>query len=395
MTLRRYLLSSLCGLCALAVSAGSFDEALSTLVSNNLAPRAEALRLEAEALNQEAENMLASPEAEFSRVWGSNAEVGNKWALSVSQSFDWPGVYAARREAARNGRAAAQYIREATLLDTRAEARQLLLEVIHLRQVLDMQRELATRIDSMVVLYRKGAEEGTETRLDYNKTVLERIAIHKELHTLEAQQAELEMRLQDFNGGKDPAGILALVGNEYPAAPAIPSAPGIEVVRQRDPAYAAAKAQSEAAMSLAKVENRSKWPGFSVGYVHETELGGNFDGFSVGITFPSFSAGKKARAARLEADAAMMDAEMQVIKVAAGMRGDLRRAAYLREVIEEYAPVIHDTENMRLLHKAFEAGQITYLSYIEESNYFISARRDYLDTLFEYHSLLGSLARYD
>lgn len=395
MTLRRYLLSSLCGLCAVAVSAGSFDEALSTLVSNNLAPRAEALRLEAEALNQEAENMLASPEAEFSRVWGSNAEVGNKWALSVSQSFDWPGVYAARREAARNGRAAAQYIREATLLDTRAEARQLLLEVIHLRQVLDMQRELATRIDSMVVLYRKGAEEGTETRLDYNKTVLERIAIHKELHTLEAQQAELEMRLQDFNGGKDPAGILALVGNEYPAAPAIPSAPGIEVVRQRDPAYAAAKAQSEGAMSLAKVENRSKWPGFSVGYVHETELGGNFDGFSVGITFPSFSVGKKARAARLEADAAMMDAEMQVIKVAAGMRGDLRRAAYLREVIEEYAPVIHDTENMRLLHKAFEAGQITYLSYIEESNYFISARRDYLDTLFEYHSLLGSLARYD
>ncbi len=395
MTLKRHLLSPLCGLLALASYAGQFDEALTTLVANNLAPRAEALRLEAEALNQEAENILASPEAEFSRVWGSNAEVGNKWALSVSQSFDWPGVYAARREAARNGRTAAQYIREATLLDTRAEARQLLLEVIHLRQVLDMHRELAARIDSMVVLYRKGAEEGTETRLDYNKTVLERIAIHKELHTLEAQQAELEMRLQDFNGGKDPSGILAMVGDEYPAAPALPSAPGIEVVRQRDPAYAAAKAQSDAAKSLAKVENRSKWPGFSVGYVHETELGGNFDGFSIGITFPSFSAGKKARAARLEADAAMLDAEMQVIKVAAGMRGDLRRAAYLREVIEEYAPVIHDTENVRLLRKAYEAGQITYLTYIEESNYFISARRDYLDTLFEYHSLLASLARYD
>lgn len=379
----------------LAASATPFDDALATLLANNLAPRAEQLRAQAGIETMKADNQLPPPEAEFSRVWGSNAEVGNKWALSISQGFDWPGIYSARREAVRKARTASQYLYESTLLEARAEARQLLIDAIHNAQLLDMQTELAGYVDAMVEIYRKGAEEGTETRLDYNKTVLERIAVHRELHALEAQQAELVAQITAFNGGLDPGPILAMAGKEYPAALALPSAPTADMLRQRDPAYAAAMAQSEAARSLVKVENRSRFPGFSIGYEHETELGGNFDGFSIGITLPTFTRKHQAKAAALEAEAALIDAEMQLAKVSATMSGDLRRLTALREVIEEYEPVINDPSNIQLLRKAFEAGQITYLTFIEESNYFISARRDYIDILWEYHTLLANLAKYE
>lgn len=328
-------------------------------------------------------------------MWGSNAEVGNKWALSVSQGFDWPGIYSARREAIARSETAAQFLRESTLLEARAQARQKLLDAIHNAQLLKLQRDLAGYVDTMVEIYRKGAEDGTQTRLDYNKTVLERIAVHRELHLLEAQQAELVAQLTAFNGGQDPTPILELVGSEYPPAPAIPSAPTVETLRQRDPAYAAAIARNEAARSLVKVENRSRFPGFSIGYEHETEAGGNFDGFSIGITLPMFSRKHQAKAVALEAEAALIDAEIELTQVSATMQGDLKRLGSLRYVMDEYEPVINDATNIQLLRKAFEAGQITYLTFIEESNYFISAHKDYIDMMWEYQTLLGNLAKYE
>ncbi|MCM1164250.1 MAG: TolC family protein [Muribaculaceae bacterium] len=373
----------------------TFDNALATLIQSNPSVRSQQLRAESENLNLEADNQLAGPEAEFSRVWGSNSEVGNKWALSVSQSFDWPGVYAARRQAARQARSASQYLLESTMVETRAQARQLLLDAIHLAQLLDMHTSLAQRVDSLESYFRIAASEGIETRLDYNKTVIERIAVHRELHSLQSQWSELMAQISAFGGGIDPAPLVAQVGTTYPPAPALPTAPSIEMLRERDPAYAAAMEQRKAAQSMVKVERRQRMPGFSVGYVHETELGGNFDGFSIGITLPTWGRNRKALAASLEAEASLADAEMELATTHATMKGDLKRLSALKEIIDEYAPVVESKEQFTLLRSALDARLITYLTYIEESNYIIAARRDYIDTLWEYHTLLGRLARFD
>lgn len=390
------LLALFCAsMAAHAYAVTPFDEAVDMLVANNLALRAESLRGEAEVQNLLAENQLGGPEAEFSRVWGSNAEVGNKWALSVSQGFDWPGVYAARRHAAAHASRATQMLRESAMLDARTEARQLLVDAIHLRQILSMQDTLASRVDRLLEVYRRGAEEGTETRLDYNKTALERISIHRELHSLQGQWDELTAQLRTFNSGADVEPILVLVGTDYPPVPAVLEAPSAALIRERDPAYAAAAATAEQQRSMVKVENLSRLPGFSVGYVHETELGGNFDGFSIGLTIPSWGKNRKARAASLEADAALADAEMAVVTRSASMNATVAKLRALREVLDEYEPIVNDPANLELLHLAYKEGQITYLTFIEESNYFIAARRDYADTLYEYHTLLVNLTRYN
>ncbi|MCM1521390.1 MAG: TolC family protein [Muribaculaceae bacterium] len=372
-----------------------FDKALSTLLNSNQTMKSARLRSAASLLDVKAENQLDGPEVEFSRVWGSNRAAGNKWELSVSQSFDWPGVYAARREAFIRAETASQFITESEMIETRAEARQLLLDAIHLEQVLEMQTTLAHRVDSLEQYFRLAAEEGIETRLDYNKTVIERISVHRELHTLQSQWGELMSSIEAFGGGLDAEALVRTLGGEYPPVATIPMAPTREMLKQRDPAYAAAVAQSEAARSMMKVENRLRLPGFSVGYVHETELGARFDGFSIGVALPSWGRNHKSKAALLEAEASLMDAEIELVKTHASMNGDVRRLAALKEVIDEYEPVVGSNDQGALLKSALDAGLITYLTYIEESNYLIAARRDYLDTLWEYHSIVGRLARYD
>ena len=372
-----------------------FDRALEQLVNGNPSIRTTALRSEAETEALKGENTLGGPEAEFSRVWGSNAEAGNKWGFSVSQGFDWPGVYAARREAIRTASVAAQYLRESTLLDVRQQAGQLLLDLIHLNQLIEMQTALAARADEMVEIYRQGAEDGTQTRLDYNKSVLERIAVHRELHSLQAQYDTLLEQMSDFAGSSDISGITGIMGNTYPEWPLAPTVPTDDLLRQRDPAYAAAMARVEAAKSIAKVERRMSLPGFSVGYVHESEAGGSFNGFSIGISLPSYGRKHQTRATRLEAEASALEAETALLTAASAMRAEAHRVRVLGEAINEYEPVVKDTSNIQLLTKAFRAGQITYLTYIQECNYFMAAYRDYLDTLYEYQSAVWRLRRYE
>ena len=394
MTLR--LLPLLTAVIIPAAMAGStpFDEALAEVIGNNLSVRAEASRAQIETENILGENTLEAPEVSFSRVWGSRKEYGNKWSLGVSQSFDWPGVYAARREAARTARSASQYMLESTLLDLRQEVRTLFIDIIHNTQLIEIQTELVDRMNQMEAYYKKAAEAGAETRLDYNKTVIERIAVHRELHTLEAQRSTLMSTLSTLNGGKDIDGIIAKLGNAYPIT-RVPESIDKTVIMKRDPQYAAALAGVEAAKSMVKVEKRSRIPGFSIGYEHESEGDENFNGFSIGLTLPVWGRGHQIKASTLEAEASLMDAELALTRRVAEMNGDRKQLDTLRHIMDEYEPVVNEKSNYELLHKALKAGQITFLTYIEESNYFIAAKRDYLDTLYEYNLILTRLARYE
>ncbi|MDE6065333.1 MAG: TolC family protein, partial [Duncaniella sp.] len=167
-----------------------------------------------------------------------------------------------------------------------------------------------------------------------------------------------------------------------------------EIIKECDPQYAAAKAAVEAAKSMVKVEKRSRIPGFSIGYEHETDGDERFDGFSIVLTLPVWGRKHQIKASTLEAEASLMDAEMTLARRVAEMNGDLNQLKTLRHIIDEYEPVINDQSNLSLLRKALEAGQIDFLTYIQEVNYFLAARRDYLDTLYQYNQALVRLSRY-
>ena len=378
----------------IAAGANTFDDVLSEVMSNNLTGRAEAARAEAQTEGILGENTLESPEVEFSRVWNTEAGGENKWSLSVSQSFDWPGVYAARREAARTSRIASQYLVESTLLDLRMEVSTLLIDIIYNAQLIEMQSELVDRMNRMEAYYKKAADAGSETRLDYNKTVLERIAVHRELHSMEAQRETLLASLQALNGGKDVTELAKRLGSLYPIMPAVENL-SAELIKERDPQYAAALASVEAAKSMVKVEKRLRIPGFTLGYEHEVEGTETFNGFSIGLTLPVWGRKHQIKAGTLEAEAALMDAEMALARRLAEMEGDRRQLASLRTILDEYEPVVNDKANYELLHKALTAGQINFLTFIQEANYFIAAKRDYIDTLYEYNLTLTRLSRYN
>lgn len=378
-----------------ATAQTAFDTALNTVVRNNLTARAEEARSQSEISAMKAENTLAGPEVEYSRVWGSPREIGTKWDLSVTQSFDWPGIYRARAEAVKQATVAAQYLREATALDVRQEVRLLLLDIINSNKLIKMQTDLAERADAVADKYRQGAEQGELTRLDYNKAKLERITVHRELHSLEAQRAQIVDQLLALNGGQPVDEIVASLGTDYHTEQLLNTPQMLQLLRDRDPKYNSLMASSQVALAKVKTEKMNRLPGFTVGYTHEQD-GGSFNGFTVGISLPSWSGRKhQIESAKMESIALATEADMYLIKREAEIKADQDQIKSLRTIIDEFEPVVNDNSNFTLLRKAFDAGEINYITYIQEVNYFTEATRQYLEALYAYNVALARLSKYN
>lgn len=391
--MRRIYLPLLFVLNAFMVTADNFSEAMNTIVSNNLSVKYNEASDAAKLEELKGENILEAPEVEFEHVWGAE-NIGRKWNLSVSQSFDWPGVYEARKESIRTSGVAMQYLRESAMLDVRAEVKTALIDLIYTRRKIDAISGLSESMGKLVEIYRTAVEKRELTRLDYNKAVLEKIDMDRELKSLKGELAVLVSQLEALNGGKSVSSIIEKLGDEYPGYTLSDLVPNTDMVKERDPQYAAAMASIDANKSLVKVEKLNRFPGFSLGYVHEYEMGEKFNGFSIGITLPFLTGKNKLKAARLQTEALNYEADMQLTERVAELNGIYRQAVALHDLIEQSEPVIMDGANFELLKKALDGGQISLLTYLQEVHYFRAAQSDFLDTVYQYQLALAKLSRY-
>ena len=131
--MRRQIIALSLPFLSLGLLASDFDDVLDTVVKNNLGLKYGLADKEASIAEMKSENTLEAPEVGFESLWGMKG-IGDKRNFSISQSFDWPGVYAARSEAVRKSETAMQYLRESAVIDTRMEVRMLLLDIIYARQ---------------------------------------------------------------------------------------------------------------------------------------------------------------------------------------------------------------------------------------------------------------------
>jgi len=377
-----------------SASASDFDKVLNTVVSNNMALKYADAENQAAIASLKSENTLDAPEIGFESLWGAKG-IGDKRNFSISQGFDWPGVYTARREAIRKSQAAMQYLQESAMIEARQEVRLLLIDIIYAKQRIAATEKICDGLSSLQKTFRKAVDEGNETKLDYNKSVIEKIAAERELKTLRGEYAAMLASLRAMNGGKDVEDLVASVGNVYPEVDLASLRPDVENIRAKDPAIAAMKADAEVQKSLLKVEKRSLLPGFTLGYSHEWEMGDRFNGFSVAVSLPFITGNKKVKASRLQVRASEMQQEMELIRLSAAMSGDYEKALLYRELLDQYEDIMNDNSDFELLKKAFDGGQINFLTYMQELNYFLAARRDFLETLYNYNCALARLQRYN
>lgn len=381
MTLRN--ISSI--ICCAAISANAFgatfDELVSTIVSNSPTLEASRARMASELESVKADNALPDPQIEFERLWRSG-EGENRWSAGISQEIDWPGTYSARKNTAVSLREAQEAQICSEERNERLRAAQLLVEIISANKEIALLSEINSSMKELQDKYMLAWENGETTILDVNKIKIETIRSAAALESAQSRLRSLQGELKAMAGADAstitvPADLefpYTVLQNENDYMAALQTAPEIRMLQR----------MAEVARNETSIAKSTRFPGLSIGYSHAYEDGAHFNGFSIGLSLPVWSRTHKINATAASELSARFTMIARTAELENSLQADYANACSLESQMNDFGPVVDGVNNLALLHKALLGGELNLLSYIQEVNYFLEAQLDYLNIRKEY-----------
>lgn len=367
---------------ALAAAQGSADGYVAEIIANNPELRIRRAEASAEIINRVASNRLEAAEAGFAYKWPSMAGEVTKIEFEVSQSFDWPGLYGARRRSTRAAERALTDRAAAAEREIRLQVGELLCGLVAANSRVDLMSRIVANIDSLHERMHLMLYSGEATELDHRKLSLEEVAMKQQLTDALQTRTEALSALATLNGGELPAGLAEL--REYGSDSLKPLNDYLAIA---DTESAALESEAELMRLDARAERMGLAPGFSLGYVMEKEGPVYYNGFSLGLRLPEYGAKPRAAALDLQAGALKAQALTAAADRRARLTADYAAAEKAAKLIAEYERAFgHDYE--KLLQRTLNGGQMTYIEYFNELNYYLTARIDYINARENYHKLL-------
>ena len=379
---------------SLSVAAqGSISDVVASVEQNNARLKAARARVSSDSIALRASNNLEDPRVAFEYNFGSK-NVGDKWAIGVSQGFEWPSIYSERSRANNHRIDALSAAERAERADLILNTRLLCLDLIYTNRQIEAQDLILKNVDELYNLYNKAFEHGEASIIDINKIKIERIAAVQALDELKSKRNSLKEQLAGLNGNKSIDGVNLDLLDDYPAD----ELAAIEAYRSL---YSTNNPQAEyfthidnSTRSDVKVARMGWLPKLELGYQYTNELGDGFNGVTVGASIPLFSNKRKVAAAKAEAITNELNRNTYRNDVETQLKADYAQAVALKSQLTQYFDIIADDNNFTVLRKALDGGQITLLNYLLELRYFLDAKNKYLDLEHSYHATIASLSRY-
>lgn len=385
----------LLGFCACFIpktNAQNYDELIREVISSNPEIAISTASNRSELMSIKSENNLPDPELEFEHQWGQH-NIGNKWAISLSQSFEWPGTYNVRSNAFKTTSKAIAYLDRSNYIDKQLEIKLLFIDIVNIHKNMALTNEVMEHMSQLKAKYHQGYELGEVSLLDVNKIDIEHIAISRKYNDLEIQLNTLKSSLSAIAGGNDCSNIISKL-TEYPQDKLLSEEEYTKLIAETDPqlSYSSLMAQAQA-LNL-KAAKLGMMPGFSLGYIHNYELGERFNGLKIGISLPLFSTKNKTKAAQFLQESYDLQTTALHVNKLTSMYSERTNIVRLNREIQQSKPIFEKSDNLLLLKKALDGGEISLLNYLQEVNYFLSAQQDYMNIVYQYHYALARLNKY-
>lgn len=384
----RYIAASVvASLILVPMQAQTIDDVLRQVEQNNKELQAQAQATLASKLEVQAENNLEDPSVEYSPFYTRGITGMSSSELVVTQGFDFPTLYGARRKSGKVKQEALDRRHQAVRRDILLQAKNLCLDLIMLRQKQALLDERAKNADELLVLFEKRLQEGDAGILEVNKIKMERMSVQTETAQTSAAHRTALQGLLALNGNLP----LTFDADTYPRMEELNDANALyDEVMATDAALLEADANARAAEQELKVNRQSWLPKLEVGYRRNTSLDEKSNGFLVGGSFPLFSNRKKTRIVRAQAVSARLAADDARLKAESEVHSRFNEMCRLREAMEAYdITLMHRT--LALLHEAVRAGQLSVIEFYTEADNVYRNLQAYIELENQYQKLMAEI----
>lgn len=369
----------------------TIDDVLTQVKQNNTQLKAAGARLDADQKSLKSSNNLPDPEVGGAYLFGKGP-LDDKWEIGISQQVEWPGVYSARSNATDAFINALQHGYSAEQLEVLNQARSLCIDIVGYNNLIQFNQGVLDNLNRLFDTYNKALAHGEVSIIDVNKLKIERLLMQQKIDEATSLRTAAVEQLKGINGGIEIAGAESL--STYAPLPLLSLEQHLTQARSSSPLLAKQNALVTAQSKNATATARQSLPSLSLGYRHVCEMGDHFNGISMGVSLPVFSNRGKKSAARARVFAAEMDASFTQNTIESNIATCHQRATALKNQIGVYDNALTSTDNIAVLNKALNGGEMSLLNYLQELRYFVEAQAVMLSLQNDYNKTLAQLWQY-
>lgn len=372
--MKKIILAAMAFAAVVSAKAQDINSVLKSVEQNNMELKALLKGNEAADIENKSQNTLEDLSIEYSPFFQSETSGIASSELVITQGFDFPTLYGARKKAGQLQRNVLDMQYQTARRDILVNAKKLCLDIINYNKQKQLLQERRKNADELLAMFELKFKNGDATSLELNKIKLDRMNLETELVQADTKHANAMQQLQALNGGLS----IEVNMTEYPQAPADDEVTMYEKAVATDWTVRTAQASVLAAEQDVKVNKQSWIPKFEIGYRRNTEGDNASNGFLIGGSIPLFSSKNKVKIAKARQTEAVMQHANARINAENSARTMINQMKQLKASADAYdVPLMRQT--LKLLRTAVENGEISVTEYYVEADNIYKNMITYMD----------------
>ena len=254
-------------------------------------------------------------------------------------------------------------------------------------------------------MYRQRLEKGDATSLETNKINLELLNVRtearmnrtalqnklRELTALNGDQSLVPGRPMP-EGSATPPSARNLGLTDYPSMP-LPADFGAlsEELLAGDPSLQSLEHESLAAHKQLSASRQGWLPQLELGYRRNTETRHPLNGLVVGFSFPIFQNHGKVKTARAQAQSIDYQKENAKLNASSALWQLYDEARSLHAAMKEYDETFSRQQDLKMLRRALEGGEISMIEYFVEVSVVYQSRSNLLQLENQYQKVMARI----
>lgn len=369
----------------------SFEGLLQSIEHNNTELKALREMSSAEKLENKTANNLANPEVEFTHKPARKGAVGET-GIEATQSFDFPTAYKYRGQLInmQNKQIDLAYdVRKRSIV---AEARALIINYIHQTKLLKIIEERTNDARDLYSAYQKMFDKGDITILERNKTKLNLLEAEKDLQLCQVEINSIQTDLRRLNGG-EAISIIPQVYSSYQIPLDFES--WFQHVKSNNPSLQIAEHNVDVSRKQEQLARSLNLPKLNAGYVADLKRDENRHGFLVSVSIPLWEGRNTVKSKKAQTAAFQYEKEDTEHQYRNQLKVSYEKAYKLTSLLKEYGEIMDNSNNLLLLKKSFDLGQLSLIEYLQEVLIYRQSVDNYLSTERDYNLMLGDLEQWE
>jgi len=390
----RYIVSAVCGF---LISIGSFaqntgmENILKEISQNNRQLKAYQSFIAGKNLGNKTENNLEDPQVSAFYLPFGEHQTGDYYEYQISQRLEFPTVYGARNKRIDKQKELLKLEYKMMRQEVLLKAKKQLLELQSLKKRKELEEKRVEQAKQVYDQIQRLFDAEQIGILELNKAKLAWLQDQFERDQIAIRIKNTLMDLQKLNGGSP----IQTDQNRFLVDPEVAEMKTLwEEKLSEGTELQMLKARESLAEQQMKLEKNKILPDLTIGYNYQGVNSSNYSGFLGGLSIPLWNSNNKVKAAKVNLDYAQSDTDAETAELYSVFQENYRQYQLLKSKYEEYQETFKDLNSEELLFKAYELGELSFLDYYREIEFYRQAYNKMLEMQRELFQLKAELLKH-